>query len=131
MDQWAIFRRQGKRAEPAQAPRSRGRRRQNLVRAPDDPDAVMTDRDAAHAAETARQARARPQPRAWERFGSEPVVPRRRPADHGDAVLTASRAERDGAAAVMAESGRPAKAGASRDYGTGPAYDAMLRQHPS
>lgn len=122
MSSWSPFRKDTRNTDPA--PRARGRRRQRFISADGDLDAVLSDTDAAHAALSARMDRARPGTPAWERFRCEPVTPRPRQPDAGDTVLKLRRAESDGMTAVMGKAMPVLRASrASRDYGTGPAYD--------
>lgn len=99
--------------------RARGRRRVHLA-APG-PDAVLTDRDAASAAQASQARRAVPPVPAWERFASVPVTSRRSASGDGDAVLTMACAGLAASRAVPAGPAPPQRP--VRDYGTGPAYD--------
>lgn len=116
---WSPFSKDKRAKEP---PRTRGRRRQRLAAAPGGPDAVLTDRDAAHAAETAMQDRTRPQAPAWERFGSQAASPARNQHDGGDAILRLADAARDHCGPVTGAAPR-STARPVPDYGTGPDYD--------
>ena len=91
---WSPLRSGGRRRENGPARRARGRRRQHLrSSAEDGPGSVLTDADAASAAERARQDRIRPQAPAWERFASVPVSPQRAVRqDASDAVLSLGQA---------------------------------------
>lgn len=125
MDSWSPLRGSGKRRAERPLRKARGRRRQHLEGMPDGQDAILTDADAARAAEAAQGGRDRPGRAAWERFPSGPARtrPREDQPDASDVIMTAGQAETAGHAAVMI---RPAAARARRpagDYGTGPAYD--------
>lgn len=123
MEAWSPFRATGS-PKGERVPRARGRRRQRPSASPGQAGDILTDRDAAQAAESARQARTRPLAPAWERFSSVPVNPPRRQADAADTILTAAQAELDGAAAVRGKATAVTTANAAgRDYGTGPAYE--------
>jgi hypothetical protein len=122
MGAWTPLR-QGKHKKDDLAPRSRGRRRQRLPEPPAGQDSVLTDRDAAHAAEAARQARTRSLAPAWERFGSQPASPVRRSQDAGDGIIRLAEAERAAQAVIMGTTMTPGNAKAGPGYGTGPAYD--------
>lgn len=124
MTAWSPFDRRRKQ----EAPRTRGRRRQRPVTAPGSPGAVLTDLDAAHAAETARQNRTAVVTPAWERFGSQPAVPVAHPPEDGDVKHALAEARVDHAARVIPADTRRKdellrEGGVYRDYGTGQAYD--------
>lgn len=119
MNSWSPFR--GKQDKTPAVPRARGRRRLRLPDAADNPDAVLTDRDAESAARAAVTARTRPPPRAWELYGSQPVRTAPRQLDASDKILPLSDASCDIRHPV--ERGTPLRTKAGPDYGTGPAYD--------
>lgn len=123
---WSPF--GGDKPKKKEPPRSRGRRRRRFQAAPDDPDAVLTDRDASHAAETAMLGRERPQEPAWKRFAAEPVHPARRSPDAADTVLKLAAAGQDRAQPVIPADTRRRDEllrmqRRAPDYGTGPAFD--------
>lgn len=128
MSTWSPFRAEdSRRSRDRAAPRTRGRRRQRLLAPPDDPDAVLTDRDAARTAEAARQARTAPVAPAWERFSSGPVSSSRAQHEVDDEILRLAQAQCTVCGPVVPADTRRRDqllraAGARRDYGTGPAY---------
>lgn len=130
MDAWSPFRKNVGCAKNPAPVRSRGRRRTRLA-ATAGPDAVLTDRDAARAAEAAMQARPGRQVPAWERFSSVPVRPAQRPPDPADGILRLSQAARDGQAAVDGQARTVTHViRTGPDYGTGPAYEPARMQSP-
>lgn len=126
MDSWSPLRSAAKRRSESPLRKARGRRRQHLAPAPDSPDVILTDADAAAAADSARTGRDRAPRPAWERFASEPVRPRGRgdQLDASDVIMTAGQAEQAGHDAFIrpdVTAGRVSQL--VRDYGTGPAYE--------
>lgn len=124
MDSWSPLRSGGKRRGERTAGRARGRRRQHLAPAPDGTHGILTDTDAAAAADTARTARDRPGRPAWERFASAPVRPRGGQPDASDAIMTAAQAEQAARGTFITPPVTgPRVRQLVRDYGTGPAYE--------
>lgn len=100
MDLWSPVRSQSKR-KTGKAP---GRRRKTAPGAAADPDSILTGKDAAHAATTARTARQNPGEPAWRRFGSQPVTGRHGlPPDDPDPILPLASASAAGQSAIMGE----------------------------
>jgi len=123
MESWPLFRAAGAGRARGRPKTARGRRRQHLAAGREDPDAVLTDRDAYAAAQAVRASRCVPGRPAWELYGSQPVTRRRGDPDASDAVRTAGQAELAGTEAVRGTAAPAAVRRRPRDYGTGPAYN--------
>jgi hypothetical protein len=99
MDLWSPVRSQSRRVKTGKAP---GARRKKTPGAAPGPDDVLTDKDAAHAAGSARIARQIPGEPAWRQFGSQPVTGRHGlPPDDPDTVVPLSAARAAGDDAMM------------------------------
>ena len=143
MDIWSPVRSQPKRGKTGKA---RGGRRKAAPGIPGDPDSVLSDVDAAHAAAMARTARQGPGEPAWRRFGSAPVTGRPGLApDDPDTIIPLAKASAAGNDAIMGISPRPGDQHRTWDedkyawgsvpdggrYGTGRAYiPAAMRRPP-
>ena len=104
MDIWSPVRSQSRRAKTGKAP---GRRRKTALDAPAGPDDLLTDKDAAHAATSARAARQDTAEPAWRKFGSQPVTGRHGlPPDDPDTVVPLAAASAAGQAAMMGQISR-------------------------